>query len=75
MKLAKEAIFGEEIMRKCTPGGTRELPGLPRKELYEIKKRKVWLNAHNSGETRKNLKILYLYGRSVKTRSSKHAST
>ena len=38
VKLAKEAIFGEEVMRRCTPGGTRELPGLPVKELYELKK-------------------------------------
>ena len=40
LKLAKEAIFGEQVMTRCTPGGTRELhvPGLPVKELYELKK-------------------------------------
>ena len=38
VKLAKEAIFGEGVMKKCTPGGTRELPGLPRRELYTLKK-------------------------------------
>ena len=38
VKLAKEAIFGEDVMVRCTPGGTRELPGLPTRELYELKK-------------------------------------
>ena len=38
VKLAKEAIFGEEVMRRCTPGGTRDLPGLPHNELYNLKK-------------------------------------
>ena len=38
VKLAKEAIFGEEVMVKCTPGGNRELPALPTKEMYELKK-------------------------------------
>ena len=38
IKLAKEAIFGADVMARCTPGGTREYPGLPRKELYELKK-------------------------------------
>ena len=28
--LAKEAIFGREVMRRCTPQGTRLFPGLPR---------------------------------------------
>ena len=36
-RLAREAIFGEEVMKKCTPYGTRESPGLPRAELYELK--------------------------------------
>lgn len=30
VKLAKEAIFGDDILVRCTPGGTRE--------LYELKK-------------------------------------
>ena len=34
-KLAKEAFFGKDIMKKCTPNGTREFPPLPRAELYE----------------------------------------
>ena len=38
VKLAKEAVFGEEVMVRCTPGGTRYLPGLPTKELYYLKK-------------------------------------
>ena len=38
VKLAKEAVFGEEVMSRCTSGGTRELPGLPSEELYELKK-------------------------------------
>lgn len=37
VKIAKEAVFGEMVMRKCTPMGSRELPGLPRKELFQIK--------------------------------------
>lgn len=37
VKIAKEAVFGEMVMRKCTPMGSRELPGLPRKELFEVK--------------------------------------
>ena len=36
-RLAKEAIFGEDIMKRCTPYGTRDSPGLPRAELYELK--------------------------------------
>ena len=37
-KLAKEAVFGKAVMKKCTPGGTREYPALPQVELYELKK-------------------------------------
>ena len=36
-RLAKEAIFGEEVMEKCTPYGTRDCPGLPQAELFELK--------------------------------------
>ena len=36
-KLAKEAIFGKAVMKKCTPNGTREFPALPREELYKLK--------------------------------------
>ena len=37
-KLAKEAIFGVEIMKRCTPGGTKELPALPKEEMFTLKK-------------------------------------
>ena len=37
-KLAKEAIFGKDVMKKCTPAGSREYPALPQAELYELKK-------------------------------------
>ena len=37
-KLAQEAIFGKDVMKQCTPAGSRELPGLPVKELVELKK-------------------------------------
>lgn len=36
-RLAREAVFGEDVMKQCTPYGTREYPGLPRAELYELK--------------------------------------
>ena len=29
MKIAREAVFGEAIMKKCTALGGRGLPGLP----------------------------------------------
>ena len=38
VKLAKEAILREEVMRRCTPGDTRDLPGLPHMELYDLKR-------------------------------------
>ena len=37
VKLAKEAFFGERIMKQCTPLGGRELPGLPTAELSKLK--------------------------------------
>ena len=37
-KIAKQALFGVDIMKRCTPIGNRELPGLPVKELKELKK-------------------------------------
>ncbi len=36
-RLAKEAIFGKEVMKKCTPSGTRDFPALPQEELFELK--------------------------------------
>lgn len=38
VKLSRDALFGEEVMKRCTVLGTRNLPGLPRKELYDLKK-------------------------------------
>lgn len=38
IKLAREAIFGVDVMKQCTPTGLRGLPGLPVEELYELKK-------------------------------------
>ena len=38
VKLAKDAYFGPKILSKCTVMGERELPGLPRAELSELKK-------------------------------------
>ena len=37
-KLAREAIFGENILKRCTPKGNRYLPGLPSKELDDLKR-------------------------------------
>ena len=37
VKLAKEAIFGEDVMKQCTVAGTREYPGLPFNELQQLK--------------------------------------
>ena len=37
-KLAREAIFGEEVLKQCTPKGNWNLPGLPSKELEELKR-------------------------------------
>ena len=37
-KIAKEAIFGTDVLKQCTPNGTRELPALPFTELFELKK-------------------------------------
>lgn len=37
VKLAREAIFGDDVLAKCTPGGSRELPALPNDELNLLK--------------------------------------
>ena len=37
VKLAKEAIFGEDVMKRCTVAGTREYPDLPFDKLQELK--------------------------------------
>ena len=38
VKLAKEALFGDKVLIKCTVMGERGLPGLPATELMELKK-------------------------------------
>lgn len=38
VKLAKEALFGDKVLIKCTVMGERGLPGLPAAELMELKK-------------------------------------
>ena len=37
-QLARESIFGRNILAKCTPQGTRDAPALQRLELFELKK-------------------------------------
>ena len=37
VRLAKEAIFGEDVLAKCMVGGFRDLPALPLHELNELK--------------------------------------
>lgn len=38
VRISRDAVFGEKVMKQCTALGGRDLPGLPREELYEIKK-------------------------------------
>ena len=40
-KIAKEAVFGANVMKRCTPVGNTEFPGLPEKELQQLKKSDV----------------------------------
>ena len=37
VKLAKEAIFGKDVLAQCTVNGCRDLPALPLPELNELK--------------------------------------
>ena len=37
IKLAKEAIFGEDVLAQCTVSGCRNLPALPVEELNQLK--------------------------------------
>ena len=37
IKLAKDALFGDEVLKLCTPMGNRSLPALPTKELQQLK--------------------------------------
>lgn len=37
--LAKKTFFfGVELMKRCSPGGTNDLPALPTAEMYALKK-------------------------------------
>ena len=36
--LARESFFGGSVMAQCTPGGTKDLPALPKEEMIELKK-------------------------------------
>ena len=36
--LARESYFGESLMARCTPSGTKDLPALPKQEMLELKK-------------------------------------
>ena len=37
VKLARDAVFGDDVMAQCTVAGERGLPGLPTKELQQLK--------------------------------------
>ena len=37
VKLAREALFGEEVLAQCTVSGLRQLPTLPLAELNQLK--------------------------------------
>jgi hypothetical protein len=36
--LARDAFFGESLMAVCTPSGSKDLPALPKHEMFELKK-------------------------------------
>ena len=36
-RIAREAVFGQTVMKQCTPFGTKALPGLPQNKLYFMK--------------------------------------
>ena len=37
VKLAREAVFGDNVLKKCTPRGWNSLPALPQVELNLLK--------------------------------------
>ncbi|KAL5506197.1 hypothetical protein EMCRGX_G007791 [Ephydatia muelleri] len=37
IELAKDALFGDDVLKLCTPMDTRSLPALPMKELQQLK--------------------------------------
>ena len=56
MKLAKEVIFGEEVMKKCTLVGGRDLLGLPVAELQIYLSKPCSTSSPNIGRIHMNLK-------------------
>ena len=55
-KLAKEAIFGSDVMCQCTPLGNTDLPALPEAELKQLKK-SFTPTCLNFGTTNRSLKV------------------
>ena len=47
-KLARETFFRGDVMKRCTPGGTKDFPALPKEEMFSLKK-KYFSNCLNSG--------------------------
>ena len=37
VKLARQAFFGDDVLKRCTVHGVREFPGLPCTELRQLK--------------------------------------
>ena len=37
VKLAREAVFGDAVLRRCTPKGWQDMPALPQRELNMLK--------------------------------------
>ena len=37
IKLAREAYFGDDVLRRCTPRGWQNMPALPHRDLNELK--------------------------------------
>ena len=37
VKLAREAFFGDDILKRCTPRGWQDLPALPQGQLFALK--------------------------------------
>ena len=54
IKLARETIFGDDIMRKSAAG--QELPGLPKAEL-QLVKQTIFKNFQSTGPTLPSLKV------------------
>ena len=37
VKIAREALYGDDIMKQCTPKGWHDLPALPQGQLFQLK--------------------------------------